>query len=279
MGKDDNGVRVYCAKTKRDGTACRNRPLRGSTFCFSHAVTRFNGNSFWWNAAMIGIYLSLLFGVGQMLQSYILSKSGASAAQVGAIGSRVSTGMQAMVSKQDAMEEILSRMASYEVTHERELKERYPFGYAVFTVQERKTVIPSKTKLESRFMIDWSAARIEPVERAAVWIGPIPEGTDAIDGSGARVTMPQSGIEHAEGRGYYVSFPNVVLKGSSESGRGGATFFISRELEQEGWGLKMSALDWPGDGILATMETVQTGTNQLMLVLGFHPAPNDNSGP
>lgn len=59
---------------------------------------------------------------------------------------------------------ILNRMETIE-QREKTLSERYPFGYVLFTVTERKQIIPKRSKIEEQVKILWDS--IDYVESTA----------------------------------------------------------------------------------------------------------------
>jgi hypothetical protein len=128
---------------------------------------------------------------------------------------------------------LLEHMAAYDVMHGNALKEKYPLGYAIFTMADGRTAIPYESNLSKALRIDWSVARVHVLDSRVHFRIPTIFRTGE--------TLPI----HGEALGFTYVFPTLKP------------------------GERVKFLDFARERISGIAEIAEDTRHGLMLILGF----------
>ncbi|MGH9870651.1 MAG: hypothetical protein ACREAA_21145 [Candidatus Polarisedimenticolia bacterium] len=130
-----------CSAHKKDKTQCEQHPIKDSKYCYVHSIGRFRGVPIFRNPSFQGI-----LGVLGLVAGAAFFYWGPSASQQQAIADNVSA--------------IKGQMQRVEVRYEDELKRHFQLGYILFTVDDRRVVIPNISTLPARFEVSWDKTTV-----------------------------------------------------------------------------------------------------------------------
>jgi len=149
-----------CERMTRNGVLCKNHPMKGSRYCYSHSLGRLRGVPLLKNATfhaflgIAGIGVSLWFGLVPSQQQ-----------------------KEHMKIARETERDVKSIREMLRVTEQRQnqvLLRRYPAGYVLFgvdrSVRRTETVIPRNSRILAEYEFDWERVGVSNLTAASLTI-------------------------------------------------------------------------------------------------------------